>query len=62
MDELLDLKKASKFLGVRESWLRSRIFKKEIPFVKLQRLVRFRKADLENYIEKNLKKESQGEI
>lgn len=55
MNELLDVKQASAFLGVKESWLRSAVFKKEIRYIKLQRLVRFRKADLEAFIKKNTK-------
>lgn len=58
--ELLDLKKAAEFLGVKMSWIRSRVFKKEIPYIKICRLIRFRKEDLEEYILNNLKKESQG--
>jgi excisionase family DNA binding protein len=52
--ELLDLKKASEFLGVKESWIRKKIFNKEIPVVKLGRLVRFRKQDLEIIIQNGL--------
>ena len=61
MKELMTVTEASNYLNVKISWLRTAIFKKEVPFVKLKKLVRFRKIDLENYIQKNLKKESQGE-
>lgn len=60
--ELLDIKKAAKFLGVKESWLRARIFKKELRFVKLNRLVRLRKDDLENYVKNNLKENNRGDF
>jgi len=62
MNELIDIKEACKILGVKESWVRSAIFKKELTVVKLNRLVRFRKSDIENYINKCLKKDSQGRI
>lgn len=53
MNKLLDIKQASQFLGVKESWLRNAIFKKEIKFIKLNRLIRFSKTDLEDFIKKN---------
>jgi excisionase family DNA binding protein len=62
MSELVNIKEACKILGVKESWIRSAIFKKKIAVVKLNRLVRFRKSDLEDYINKNVKSESQGDF
>lgn len=53
MNDLLSIKEASAYLGVKESWLRSAVWKKTIKFIKLQRLVRFRKSDLEEFIAKN---------
>lgn len=60
--ELIDLKKASEFLGVKPSWLRAKVFKKSITFVKLNRLVRFRKTDLEKFVQDNTKVQNQGEL
>lgn len=60
MTELVDIKEACKILGVKESWLRSVIFKSEIPVIKLGRLIRFRKIDLEKYIHDNLRPKNQG--
>lgn len=57
MEQLLNIKEAAKFLSVKESWIRSAVFKQEIPIVKLGRLVRFRRSDLENFIKENLKSE-----
>ena len=59
MNELLSFDEAMKVLRVKESWLRMAIFRKKITFVKVGRLVRFRMIDLENYIQRNLKNESQ---
>lgn len=55
--ELLTFTEARRFLNVKESWLRSAIFKEEIPVVKLGRLIRFRKTDLFNYIQCNIRGE-----
>lgn len=52
---LLTIKQAMEFLNVTQTWLRTRIFKKEIPYVKVGRLVRFRQVDLEEYVQSNLK-------
>lgn len=48
---LLDIEQAARFLNVKVSRLRSAILNKEIPFLKIGRLVRFHKEDLEAWIE-----------
>lgn len=48
---LLDIDQAAHFLNVKVSRLRSAILKKEIPFLKIGRLVHFHKEDLEARIE-----------
>ncbi len=54
-DRLLDLKETSLFLNVKESWLRSAIFRQSIPFIKLGHLIRFKKDELINWLEQNTK-------
>ena len=50
---LMTIDDAAKVLGVKKSWIRSAIFKKSIPYVKLGNLVRFREKDLKEWIQKN---------
>ena len=42
----LSFQEAQEFLNVKESWLRNAVFKKEIPFHKFNRLIRFDMNDL----------------
>lgn len=46
----LDIDQAAKFLNVKVSRLRTAILRKEIPYFKVGRLVRFHKDDLETWI------------
>lgn len=55
LTDLLDINQASAFLNVKVSRLRTAILRKEVPFLKIGRLLRFHKKDLEEWIE-NLKK------
>lgn len=48
---LLNIEQAAKFLNVKVSRLRTAILNKEIPFLKIGRLVRFHKEDLEAWVE-----------
>lgn len=50
---LLSIEEASNFLSIKVSRLRTAVFRKEIPFVKIGRLVRFKQDDLLNWIEDN---------
>lgn len=52
---LLTTEEASKVLNIKVSRLRQAVFRKEISFIKLGALVRFREEDLQNYIQKNIK-------
>lgn len=52
---LLTIKEAALFLNVKESRIRTEIFRRKIPYVKIGALVRFRKIDLEKWIESNIK-------
>ncbi|RZF21731.1 DNA-binding protein [Halobacteriovorax vibrionivorans] len=50
---LLNIEEASSFLSVKVSRLRTAVFRKEIPFVKFGRLVRFKKEELLKWIDSN---------
>ena len=50
---LMTVEETASFLNVKTSWLRSAIFRKEIPYIKVGNLVRFREKDLIEWIEKN---------
>jgi excisionase family DNA binding protein len=49
--DLLILTEAAKFLSIKESRLRYAIFKKEIPFIKIGRLIRFDRQELIKWLE-----------
>lgn len=53
--KLLTVEEASKFLNIKVSRLRQAVFRREINYIKIGALVRFREEDLQNYIHKNLK-------
>ena len=46
----------SKFLGISRNTLYEWIIQKKVPYIKVGRLVKFRKADLEKWLEKKLQK------
>ncbi|AYF43743.1 DNA binding domain protein, excisionase family [Halobacteriovorax sp. BALOs_7] len=48
---LLSIEEASSFLSVKVSRLRTAVFRKEIPFVKIGRLVRFKQDELIKWID-----------
>lgn len=48
---LLTISEASTFLNVKVSRLRTAVLTKEIPFLKMGRLIRFDKTDLLKWIE-----------
>lgn len=51
--ELLTIDEAAAILRVKKSRLRKAIFRREVKFVKLGALVRFRRTHLIEWIEKN---------
>ena len=53
--KLLTIDEASSRLNVKVSRLRQAVFRREINYVKIGALVRFREEDLERYIQQNLK-------
>ena len=52
-NSLLDMKQASEYLNIRTSTLYSMCMRKQIPVVKIGKLNRFRRCDLDNFISKN---------
>jgi excisionase family DNA binding protein len=50
--QLLDTTEASEFLGIKKNTLYEWIIQKKVPHVKVGRLVKFRKADLEEWLTK----------
>jgi excisionase family DNA binding protein len=55
INELYTINEAANLLSIKISRLRQAVFRKEISYIKLGALVRFRQEDLEIYIQKNLK-------
>lgn len=58
--KLLTFDEASKLLNIKISRLRTAVFRKEIPFVKIGRLIRFRESDLNKWIEQLTKLPKRG--
>jgi excisionase family DNA binding protein len=50
---LLNIKEAARFLGTTDKTLYTKIWRREIPFIKLGRSVRFDVMDLEALIERS---------
>ncbi len=50
---LMDIDEAAAFLGLKKSSLYQLTFKRQIPFVKLGRRIRFTIDQLQNFISKN---------
>jgi len=55
--ELLDTKEAAEFLGIKKSTLYEWIIQRKIPHIKVGRLVKFRRKDLEEWLKKRTKEE-----
>lgn len=50
MGELMNIDKLSQYLGIKKSSLYSMVEKREIPYYKIGRLVRFKKADIDAWV------------
>lgn len=50
MKQLLTISELAQELKVKRSWVRSMIYKKRIPFLKIGRHVRFDKSNVEKWI------------
>ncbi|MBD66491.1 MAG: excisionase [Halobacteriovoraceae bacterium] len=59
-NKLLTIQEASEFLSVKISRLRTAVFKREIPYVKIGRLVRFKVEDLNEWIDSKTQPEKKG--
>ena len=57
--KLLTIEDAAKLLSIKVSRLRTAVFRKEIPFIKIGRLVRFKEETLVDWIESKTIKEEE---
>jgi excisionase family DNA binding protein len=60
--QLIDTKEASEFLGIKKNTLYEWIIQKKIPHIKVGRLVKFRKEDLEEWLKKRTQEEKKDFI
>lgn len=51
--EYLNIKELSEYLGIKKSSLYDKVHRKEIPFYKIGRLVRFKKEEIDEWMSKN---------
>jgi excisionase family DNA binding protein len=49
--KLININELARLWGVKESWIRSQIFKKSIPYYKVQGLIRFNTSEVNSWIE-----------
>ena len=47
---LLKIDEVAQILNVKTSWIRSAVFKKEIPYIKVGNLLRFKKEELNEWM------------
>jgi excisionase family DNA binding protein len=47
---ILTTSELSKYLNVKESWIRSLVFKRKIPFIKIEGLLRFKKEAIDEWL------------
>ncbi len=52
MKEFLTIDEVSEYLGIKKSSLYAKVERKEIPYYKVGRLVRFKKSDIDPWMEK----------
>ena len=50
--ELLDINDLAEFLGVSSSTIRRMVERRELPFLKLQRVIRFKRSDVDEYLDR----------
>lgn len=58
MKEYMNIKEVSRFLGIKESTIRYWVFTDQIPYVKLNKLIRFHGGQIEAWISSNQKGEN----
>jgi excisionase family DNA binding protein len=59
-ERLLTITGAAELLSIKVSRLRTAVFRKEIPFIKIGRLVRFKESDLMKWVESRTQKEKRS--
>ena len=52
--KLLDIREVAELLNVKPSWVRSAIFKRKIPYLKVGKLVRFNEIEIKNWLDGNI--------
>lgn len=52
INKYLSYSEAATFLNVKVSWLKAAVFRRQIPFLKLNRLVRFDEDELRRWLRK----------
>jgi len=52
-DPLMDVKKLSVYLGVKEQWIYERVSVNEIPFIRVGKHLRFRKKAIDDWLKSN---------
>jgi excisionase family DNA binding protein len=60
--QLLDTAEASQLLGISRNTLYEWIVQRKIPYIKVGRLVKFRKEDLQKWLEKRIQEEERFDI
>jgi len=60
--QLLDTAEASEFLGISRNTLYEWIVQRKIPYIKVGRLVKFRREDLQKWLEKRIQNEEKFDI
>lgn len=59
MKQILTLRELCELMNVKPSWLKSMVFRKKIPFIKLGKHIRFEKDEVQKWIEeKKVQEES----
>jgi len=60
MNDLITIKELSKLLDVKPSWIKSMVFKKQIPFIKLgKKHIRFSRQAIQKWVvEKMIQEDS----
>jgi excisionase family DNA binding protein len=51
-EKLLSIRDVAEIMGVKESRVRAAIFRRELPFIKIGRLVRMKLEDIEAFLQK----------
>ncbi len=51
MGNLISIEKIAELLNVKTSWIRSMVFKKQIPFIKIGKHIRFSEEEIQKWIE-----------